>query len=106
MRKRKIKREIDPVVLAALGRIYPRLLVACRERAGRGYGCYTAEDLAGETLLLVAQDNRAKRLDDDRLAAFFLYRFDMVRFQTKMDYQQLKEVSYADYLQARETEKE
>lgn len=106
MRKRKIKREIDPVVLAALGRIYPRLLSACRERMVRDCGCYAADDLAGETLLIVAQDPRARGLDADRLTAFFLYRFDMVRFQTKMDYQQLKEVSYADYLQARETEKE
>lgn len=106
MRKRKIKREIDPVVLAALGRIYPRLLSACRERMVRDCGCYAADDLAGETLLIVAQDPRARGLDADRLTAFFLYRFDMVRFQTKMDYQQPKEVSYADYLQARETEKE
>ena len=106
MRKRKIKREADPAVLAALGYIYPRLLAACREKMPKGCGSYMADDLAGETLLIVAQDPRARSMDADRLAAFFLYRFDMVRFQTKMDYQQLKEVSYADYLQARETEKE
>ena len=106
MRKRKIKREIDPAVLAALGRIYPRLLATCREKMARDCGCYAADDLAGETLLIVAQDPRARGMDAVRLAAFFLYRFDMVRFQTKKDLCESKEIQYADYLQARETEEE
>lgn len=104
MRQQKVRKQINEQVIAALGRLYNRLLHICQEKIPKGHGCYSVEDIVGETIIFVSQDSKAIGLDDVRLAEWFMYRFDMIRFQISKDIQQLNETQYADYIQTKDTE--
>ncbi len=104
MRQQKLRKQTNEQVIASLGRSYNRLLKLCQDKIPKGYGCYSVEDIVGETIIFVSQDSKAIGLDDARLADWFMYRFDMVRFQISKDIQLLKEKQYADYMQDKETE--
>ena len=54
-----------------------------------------------ETILFVIRDPAASTLrTDDEIIRHFKYRFQMIRYQVMKDNQQLKEVNYADNIQA------
>ena len=66
------------------------------------------EDLFHDTVLFVSQDEKAPTSSDKDLIDYFCYRFRMIEYQTINDNKLLKEIPYADYLQAQkatETEK-
>ena len=61
----------------------------------------TREDIFSETILYVVYDPDALLCEDvEAFIKHFLYRFNMIEFQIVQDSNQLKEIPYADYLQA------
>lgn len=86
---------------------YERLKSLC----SHGHGLFCSknyEDLFQDTILFVSQDEKAPTSSDKALIDYFCYRFRMIEYQTINDNKLLKEIPYADYIQAQkatETEK-
>lgn len=100
MRTRKKKNKPYPIIAALISQNYIRLMDAC-DVSDKSYGCMSKEDIFSETVWHVIHDDKA--LSCKNVNAFvdhFKFRYRMIEFQTIQDYRQLKEIHYADYLQA------
>jgi hypothetical protein len=75
---------------------------------GQGLYCSKSkEDLFQDTVVFVSQDEKASSLSTDKeLIDYFCYRFRMIEYQAINDNKLLKEIPYADYLQASKTTEE
>lgn len=100
VRKGKVNRK----ALDVISRNYSRLKELCNYN---DRGCYCSksyEDIFQDTILFVVHDSETFNLvTDEEIINHFLYRYKMVEFQTINDNKMLKEVKYADYIQAKET---
>jgi hypothetical protein len=64
-------------------------------------GQHNKEDVFSETMLYVIYDADALLCTDpDAFVKHFVYRFRMIAYQITQDLKMLKEIPYADYLQA------
>lgn len=101
MRTRQRRNKTNGFIANALGRLYKDLFEVCCRGPVSGCGCYGNEDIFQETILFVIRDLAASTLrTDDEIIRHFKYRFQMIRYQVMKDNQQLKEVNYADNIQA------
>ncbi len=101
MRTRQKKNRGNDFVSRALGRLYKGLYEICCRGPALCYGYYSNEDIFQETILFVIQDPAASALKtDEEIIKHFKYRFQMIRYQVIKDNQQLKEVDYANNIQA------
>ncbi len=88
-----------------IARNYNRLKQLCSYRTSGLYYSKSYEDIFQDTILLVSQDEKASTLSSDKeLTDYFCYRFRMIEYQAVNDNKQLKEIPYADYLQAHKEE--
>lgn len=99
---RKVRQgKVNTFALDVIGRNYHRLKAMCNSN---GRGCYCSksyEDIFQDTILYVAHDLSSFNLTrDEEVVELFLYRFKMIEFQTINDNKELKEVTYADHIQA------
>lgn len=81
---------------------YNRLHELCNVSDHGNYGSFTKEDIFSETILYVIHDPEA--LSCAGIEAFckhFKRRYKLIEFQTIKDSKQLKEIPYADYIQAK-----
>lgn len=104
MRDRYKKTKYYPQVTERIGRNYEHLRALCY-RNGVGYfGSRSYDDIFQDTVLYVCQDPESidKHSDNDFIK-HFLFRYNMIEFQTVQDAKQLKEIPYADYLQTQKT---
>lgn len=73
-------------------------------------GCYCSksyEDIFQDTVLYVAHDLSSFNMTrDEEVIELFMYRYKMIEFQTINDCKMMKEVAYADYIQAKESGEE
>lgn len=101
MRKTR-KGKASDKVMVMIAHNYDHLKQLCGYRA---YGLYCSksyEDVFQDTVLLVSQDEKASTLSSEKeLIDYFCYRFRMILFQAINDNKLLKEIPYADYLQAK-----
>jgi len=93
----------DNHVMEVLAGNYDKLKQLCGYRKSGLYCFKSYEDIFEDTILFVAQDKKAASLKSDKeIIDYFCYRYRMIQFQTINDNKQLKEIHYADYLQARQ----
>lgn len=98
--------KVNHRLMRMLARDYRRLYGLCRGMAPR-YGREEFEDIFHECLLFAATDPRLSGVSDPAEAAdAFCYRFRMIEFGHYKTKKQKRETSYADYLQAKESEEE
>lgn len=101
MRKTR-KGKASDKVMAMIAHNYDRLKLLCGYRASGLYCSKSYEDVFQDTVLLVSQDEKASTLSSEKeLIDYFCYRFRMILFQAINDNKLLKEIPYADYLQAK-----
>ena len=102
---RKLKTgKVNKKALDVIAKNYNRLYAMCNIS---DRGCYCSksyEDIFQETILYVVHDKESfTKQTEKELIDYFLYKFKMIEFQTINDNKMLKEVKYAEYLQAKET---
>lgn len=103
MRKGK-KGKVNKKALDAISKNYSKLKELCNYNKRGCYCSKSYEDIFQDTILFVVHDSGAVDLvTDEEIINHFLYRYKMVEFQTINDNKMLKEVKYADYIQAKET---
>lgn len=98
--------KVNNKVLLMIAHNYNRLKVLCGYRS---YGCFCSksyEDIFQDTILYVAQDEKATITTEEELIEHFCYRFKMIEFQTINDNKQLKETAYADYKKNKDADSE
>lgn len=101
MRTRQKRNRTNEYISKVLGRLYKSLYEICCRGPAPSCGYYSNEDIFQETILFVIQDPAASALKtDEEIIKHFKYRFQMIRFQVIKDNQQLKEIDYADNIQA------
>ena len=94
-------------VMTTIARNYEHLKQLCCYRSHGLFCSKSYEDIFQDTVLFVSQDEHASSLSSDKdLIDYFRYRFQMIEFQAINDNKQLKEIPYADYLQAQKTTEE
>lgn len=98
--------EYFPHVAAVLSRNYDLLREKCQLRLSSRYGAMDATDIFHETIVLVTHDARCANMCEYDIIHYFIYRHRMVSYQMFMDENSRKQVSYADDIQARETDDE
>lgn len=104
MRNRYKKNKYYPHVAESIGRNYERLHALCCHGKNGYFDSRSYDDIFQDAIVYVCQDPSAKDIHSDTdLIAHFMYRYRMIEFQTMQDAKQLKEIPYADYLQAKET---
>lgn len=106
MRKLK-KGKVDIKVMTMIARNYDYLKSMCVSHGQGLYCSKSKEDLFQDTIVFVSQDEKASSLSTDKeLIDYFCYRFRMIEYQAINDNKLLKEIPYADYLQAPKTTEE
>lgn len=107
MRDRYKKSDFYPEVAESVGRNYHKLRALCFRQSQACFDSRGYDDIFQNTVLYVIQDPESLGCKTDgALIEHFLYRYRMIEFQTVNDAQQLKKVTYADYLQTRKEEDE
>lgn len=105
---RKIRQgKVNPYVLQVIGKNYEKLKNICNSNK-QGYYCSKSyEDIFQDTILYVAHDLSSFNMTrDEEVIELFLYRYKMIEYQAINDVKTMKEVAYADYLQAKESREE
>lgn len=102
---RKVRQgKVNSHALQVIARNYDKLRALCNSS---DHGCYCSksyEDIFQDTILYVAHDLSSFNMTrDEEVVELFLYRYKMIEFQTINDDKMMKEVSYADHLQTKET---
>lgn len=102
---RKVRQgKVNSHALQVIARNYDKLRALCNRS---DHGCYCSksyEDIFQDTILYVAHDLSSFNMTrDEEVIELFLYRYKMIEFQTINDDKMMKEVSYADHLQTKET---
>lgn len=93
--------------MSVIAHNYNRLKQLCGYRSSGLYCSKSYEDIFQDTVLLVSQDEKASTLSsENELIDYFRYRFRMIEYQAINDNKQLKEMPYADYLQASKNKEE
>lgn len=107
MRKLR-KGKINDKVMDMVARNYQQLQQLCADHIHGLYCAKSEDDIFHDTIIFVSQDKKASSLLCDReLIGYFCYRYRMILYQNINDDKLLKEIPYADYLQAsKETEAE
>lgn len=97
----------DSKVMEVIARNYNLLMQLCNCHSQGLFCSKSYEDLFQDTVLFVSQDEKASALSTEKeLIDYFCYRFRMIKYQAVNDNKQLKEIPYADYIQARKEEPE
>ena len=101
---RKVRQgKVNSHALQVIAKNYDMLRALCNSS---DHGCYCSksyEDIFQDTILYVAHDLSSFNLTrDEEVIELFLYRYKMIEFQTINDNKMMKEVAYADHLQAKE----
>ena len=99
---RKVRQgKVNNHALNVIGRNYDRLRALCNSDKRGCYCSKSYEDIFQDTIMYVAHDLSSFNLtNDEEVIEHFIYRFRMIEFQTINDNKMLKEVMYADYIQA------
>ncbi len=93
--------------MSVIAHNYDKLKQLCGYRASGLYCSKSKEDIFQDTIVFVSQDEKASSLSTDKeLIDYFCYRFRMIEYQAINDNKLLKEIPYADYLQAPKTTEE
>ena len=104
---RKVRQgKVNSHALQVIARNYDMLRALCNSS---DRGCYCSksyEDIFQDTILYVIQDDSSIGLDEEGIVKHFVYRYKMMEFQTISDDKMLKEVKYAEYIQAKESGEE
>ena len=104
MRNRYKKSKYSPHIAEVIGQNYSRLQSLCHIGDYGLFGSRSYEDIFQDTVVFVIQDMEASKLtSDEAIIKHFSHRFNMIKFQIIQDANELKEIPYADYLQAKET---
>ena len=100
---RKVRQgKVNSHALQVIARNYDMLRALCNSS---DRGCYCSksyEDIFQDTILYVAHDEISFGMGEEDIVRFFLYRYKMIEFQTINDDKMLKEIRYADHIQAKE----
>ena len=101
---RKTKQgKVNRYALDVISKNYERLKSLCNYN---DRGCYCSksyEDIFQDTILYVIHDKESFNMEtEEEIISHFLFRHKMIEFQTINDNKMLKEVKYADYIQAKE----
>lgn len=104
---RKVRQgKVNKKALDVISRNYSKLKELCNYN---NRGCYCSksyEDIFQDTILYVIHDAASYGLDEEHLLKHFVYRYKMIEFQTISDNKMMREVKYADYIQAKENGEE
>ena len=105
---RRIKKgKVNDKVMAMIASNYKQLKQLCADHSHGLYCSKDNEDIYQDTVLFVSLDEKASSLSTDKeLIDHFCYRFRMIEYQAINDNKLLKEIPYADYLQAPKTTEE
>ena len=101
------ERKANSKVLLMIAKLYERLSdISAKDRqiyyAGQSY-----EDIFQDTIIKVSTDEKAAEItDENEFVKYFIYRMRTVQYQTIKNSKRLKITTYADNLQAKESEKE
>nr|DAQ82023.1 MAG TPA: RNA-dependent RNA polymerase [Caudoviricetes sp.] len=99
--------KVNIKVMTMIAHNYDRLRAMCVSHGQGLYCSKSKEDLFQDTVVFVSQDEKASSLSTDKeLIDYFCYRFRMIEYQAINDNKLLKEIPYADYLQASKTTEE
>lgn len=102
MERNRIRNNSPSTYIAeVIGKNYSRLRKLCKCRKNGLFTSRSYEDIFEDTILYVIHDPEAHNITtEDSIIEHFCYRYRMIEFQTVMDSRQLKEIPYAEYLQA------
>lgn len=104
MRKTR-KGKVDNRVMSVVARNYVKLRDLCISEVHGTYAGEDYEDIFQNTILYIVQDKDASALlADEDIIKHFLYRFNMIKYQTIQDNKMMRSVDYADYKQNKEEE--
>lgn len=101
MRKGK-KGKVNKKALDAISKNYSKLKELCNYNKRGCYCSKSYEDIFQDTILYVIHDDDSLNLNEEEIINHFVYRYNMIEFQTISDNKMMKEVKYADYIQAKE----
>ena len=101
------ERKANTKVLLMIARLYERLSDISAKDRQINYAGLSYEDIFQDTIIKVSTDEKAAEItNDEEFVRYFLYRMKTVQYQTIKDSKRLKITTYADNLQAKESEKE
>lgn len=101
------ERKANTKVLLMIARLYERLSDISAKDRKIYYAGLSYEDIFQDTIIKVSTDEKAAEItNDEEFVRYFLYRMKTVQYQTIKDSKRLKITTYADNLQAKESEKE
>lgn len=101
MRKGK-KGKVNKKALDAISKNYSKLKELCNYNKRGCYCSKSYEDIFQDTILYVIHDDDSLNLNEEEIINHFVYRYNMIEFQTISDNKMMKEVKYADYIQTKE----
>ena len=101
MRKGK-KGKVNKKALDAISKNYSKLKELCNYNKRGCYCSKSYEDIFQDTILYVIHDDDSLNLNEEEIISHFVYRYNMIEFQTISDNKMMKEVKYADYIQTKE----
>lgn len=94
------ERVVNHDVINTIARNYYKLKELCRYDHDLLLCSKSYEDLFQDAVLYVSQDEKAVSMPSGELIDYFRYKFNMIKYQALKDNAQLKEIPYADYIQA------
>lgn len=105
---RKVRQgKVNPYVLQVIDKNYNKLKSMCNSNKRGCYCSKSYEDIFQDTVLYVAHDLSSFNMTrDEEVIELFMYRYKMIEFQTINDCKMMKEVAYANYIQAKESGEE
>lgn len=101
MRKGK-KGKVNKKALDVISKNYSKLKELCNYNKRGCYCSKSYEDIFQDTILYVIHDDDSLNLNEEEIINHFVYRYNMIEFQTISDNKMMKEVKYADYIQTKE----
>lgn len=103
--RNRLKNRVFSTVTQRIGRLYDKLYSLCCRSPGGLYGGYSHEDIFHDTICYMIQDGKANKItNDEEFIKYFVYRHRMISFQIIKDAEQLKQIEYADHIQAKKGE--
>lgn len=101
------ERKANSKVLLMIAKMYERLSDISAKDRQIYYAGLSYEDIFQDTIIKVSTDEKAAEItDENEFVKYFIYRMRTVQYQTIKNSKRLKITTYADNLQAKESEKE
>lgn len=104
MRQVRVRGRVDERVMAVIAVHYSELHESCRVLWTARQSLEDYDDVFQDCVLYVAQDREAFAMDEERILERFRFRFRMLDYQNFKDWQEMRQVSYADNIQTRKEE--